>query len=394
MAGAIRTPDSYVNLSVDNMNDDIQPQVDLRQKYDNAVLCYLIHKMDIVTQDLLVKITSEFYTDGEIESAKDVLFKCVPSHRNIKRKGCEKRAQNIVDMLSVLHKTNSDSLPMFGVFDLSRLPPLDMNSIDVTNVTKEIKQLKTNMRDCESQVKHSKIEEISKDMINMKISMSKMETQLAAVVTMLQEDEKKVPKQVPIELKLPPPVERLTPSRILPQTPVYLKPSQDPEGPGARQKQKAIKQQAESMYSHVLKRPPKLVLSKPDTPNEDSPNVKVDEAFKTVTYKKRRRQNLVVGKAGQTGLSSKGRFVSLFVSRLEPDIEAEKIQTYIKSKFNVTFECEKLKTKYDSYASFKLQGFCVDPSVFYKAENWPENILVRRFFSAKNTNLHDNGGTT
>ena len=131
-------------------------------------------------------------------------------------------------------------------------------------------------------------------------------------------------------------------------------------------------------YHHKLT-PLKLLQSR-HVSRDKSLDVKDSDGgvpFKVVSYQRRRNQNMVVGKAKGKGLGGRGRFVSLFVSRFEPDVETEKVKQYVNSTFDVNFECEKHNTRYNSYASFNIYKYCSDTSKFYSAENWPENILVR-----------------
>ena len=50
---------------------------------------------------------------------------------------------------------------------------------------------------------------------------------------------------------------------------------------------------------------------------------------------------------------------------------------------DVDLKCEKLKTRHESYASFKVEGLCQDRSVFFNAEMWPQSVLVKRFYKPK-----------
>ena len=118
-------------------------------------------------QDLLIKVTSEFYTDKDIESAKNLLFDlCVKDVRNKIRKGADKRKQNIADIVSVLQRLNVNEMPRFVVHDLSRLPAIDLNSVDVTCMTQQLQSLKENGAFNASSVfnLHRDVEEV-KDMI-------------------------------------------------------------------------------------------------------------------------------------------------------------------------------------------------------------------------------------
>ena len=60
MASALKTTNSYVNLELSII-----------------MLRYPFHKMDLNNQELLVKVASEFYTDLDVETAKEMLFRTV-----------------------------------------------------------------------------------------------------------------------------------------------------------------------------------------------------------------------------------------------------------------------------------------------------------------------------
>ena len=72
MASALNTTNSYVNLELSSSQNDNISEGQLKMKHDDPLLCYLVHKMDIINQELLVKVASEFYTDLEVETAKEL----------------------------------------------------------------------------------------------------------------------------------------------------------------------------------------------------------------------------------------------------------------------------------------------------------------------------------
>ena len=47
---------------------------------------------------------------------------------------------------------------------------------------------------------------------------------------------------------------------------------------------------------------------------------------------------------------------------------------------------EKLSTKYDSYASFKITCMCANTAVFMNPEIWPEGCLFRWWRNPRNSN--------
>ena len=78
------------------------------------------------------------------------------------------------------------------------------------------------------------------------------------------------------------------------------------------------------------------------------------------------------------------RRVSLFVSRLPPDTDAQTIQEYVKEQVGATeVVATRLKSRFDSYASYRLD--LSDPSVsdVLDPEIWAQGLLVRRFFTRR-----------
>ena len=107
----------------------------------------------------------------------------------------------------------------------------------------------------------------------------------------------------------------------------------------------------------------------------------------TLEQRRRRRlkENVIVGSSVglKGGITSGGRYLALFKSRLDPDVEPNVVKQFISENFEIQVECTKLKTKYDSYSSFKVEGYCNYPSLFVESSKWPENILLKKFYNSK-----------
>jgi len=86
--------------------------------------------------------------------------------------------------------------------------------------------------------------------------------------------------------------------------------------------------------------------------------------------------------------------VNVFVTRLDPETTsdglsecvAERIGSNNISVDNANMKCEKLKTKFDTYASFAV-SVLVDAAtkvdviqLLMSGESWAKGVLVRRFF--------------
>jgi hypothetical protein len=108
----------------------------------------------------------------------------------------------------------------------------------------------------------------------------------------------------------------------------------------------------------------------------------------------------VVGKASSIKLKAAvvKKPVDLFVTRVCPDAVESDVIDIVKMALDTSpdvidmdcVKCEKLRTKFDSYASFHIT-ICVDTIVLknvvqllMSGEIWPDGVLIRRFFVSKN----------
>jgi hypothetical protein len=108
---------------------------------------------------------------------------------------------------------------------------------------------------------------------------------------------------------------------------------------------------------------------------------------------------VIVGKSTSTGIAvvPMKRQLNYFVSRLDASTTAQELQNMLNDKLSgrVRIECEKLVTKFDSYASFRVDFF-IDQcdcqtmrEIIEEGELWPENSLVRRFWIPKGNRRKD-----
>ncbi|XP_070532996.1 uncharacterized protein [Ptychodera flava] len=97
------------------------------------------------------------------------------------------------------------------------------------------------------------------------------------------------------------------------------------------------------------------------------------------------RSKFILGKRQHTGLQTAAtQRKRVFVSRLRPETDTEHLVRYIRETMRIdTIDCDKLKTKYDSYASFCI---AVRPDNFESLMNpdvWPEGVLIRKFYQPR-----------
>jgi hypothetical protein len=112
----------------------------------SELLCFLQNKMLIIAFDDLVKIVTDFYKSDEIESARRVLSPLaetrLPKHQGAVK---EKNKRIVTDLLKVCLNP-SVQLPKFKAADLSRLPPVNVDHVDISAMMQEIASLRAEVR--------------------------------------------------------------------------------------------------------------------------------------------------------------------------------------------------------------------------------------------------------
>ena len=78
--------------------------------------------------------------------------------------------------------------------------------------------------------------------------------------------------------------------------------------------------------------------------------------------------------------------VSVFATRFSPDLDAETLSEYLKSKLNRDVTCQKIVSVRSRFSSFKVTAECKDINEMYTPELWPEGALVRRYYEPRKVN--------
>ena len=123
----------------------------------DELLCFVTNKIDNLDVDTLVRLCVETYTEKEIKCSKELLFdklKCKDDLTEFKKRRSSKvseskEVKNIRDIYQLLQEKGSTKWPHFVASDLSKLPPITYDHIDVTallnqlqNVRKDVDMLK------------------------------------------------------------------------------------------------------------------------------------------------------------------------------------------------------------------------------------------------------------
>ncbi|KAJ8710630.1 hypothetical protein PYW08_009145 [Mythimna loreyi] len=116
----------------------------------NELLAFLVHAIDYMDEVSILQICRSNFKEDEISSGKLLLFQSlgkldeIPSRR---RDGTGKSLQDIIDMLK---KTDPDDVPDFVAKELSKLPPVTFDHVDVTRLLNDITTLKVEMSNMQS----------------------------------------------------------------------------------------------------------------------------------------------------------------------------------------------------------------------------------------------------
>ena len=99
--------------------------------------------------------------------------------------------------------------------------------------------------------------------------------------------------------------------------------------------------------------------------------------------KKQRRKLSRINTLLSTNLKAVSRPVHIFGTRFYPNTTKAQIAEFINNQFKsgTSVDAVKLKTRYDIYALFKISITGVLFNDCFKLENWPEGILVKKFYN-------------
>lgn len=141
-------------------------------------------------------------------------------------------------------------------------------------------------------------------------------------------------------------------------------------------------------WSHVVKK------SRRQSPGQATTNSKWQHPTHRGPGQKRKPGSLAIVSTG-TGCNIKvvkTKLVSVFASKLSPDLEMEFLSAYLRDKLGRDVTCEKIPTAHNRFGSFKVSAECNELGEMYNSELWPEGAYVRRFHEPRRA--RDNGAST
>ena len=375
-------------------NSEAEKDVCPEDIHINEVITYLINKLDVIPHDMLLKITCDFYNEQEVENAKMVAFNTcgfATNERMKRRQGPNRHASNVGDLIELLHKVPPRRMPKFVALNINRLPPIDTNHIDISVLLVEMRNMRTQLTDLLSL--KQEIEEIKKsNEITEDIRL--MRNEITSIKGLYQSTPSNVVEKPSINnTQGDSSNNHNNDSKTFAEV---VKHSTNDENDDVTRVKTLLQNRNSSGHQ------PNITISN-NTNEGRNPNINDGEnlntndgrvsnpinEFTTVSRKKKPRSTKpIIGSAKNSGnltIVHKNRHTArIFISRLSPNTEPETIIDHVKSKFDITddmIKCNKLETKYNTYASFLIECFVKDPTLLLTSENWPEGTLVRKYYT-------------
>lgn len=136
----------------------------------SEVLAFIQNKIDVMSEESIVKICTSSFSAEEIEQAKNLLFDSLTTtKRKITRKRDGRKQRDLFDVISVFKETDPNETPIFVARVLQKLPPILWDHLDATRILKDILVLQNELKTLkETCVSVDKFEEVKNDLNNLK----------------------------------------------------------------------------------------------------------------------------------------------------------------------------------------------------------------------------------
>ncbi|KAF9806914.1 hypothetical protein SFRURICE_000977 [Spodoptera frugiperda] len=105
----------------------------------NELLAFIQNKMDVMDNLSLIRICTSAFSEEDIVMAKDLLFDSVTTtKRKVQRKKDGKSQRDVEDIICVMNQIDQNEIPIFVARNLTKLPPVTFDHVDVTRLLKDI----------------------------------------------------------------------------------------------------------------------------------------------------------------------------------------------------------------------------------------------------------------
>lgn len=122
------------------------------------------------------------------------------------------------------------------------------------------------------------------------------------------------------------------------------------------------------------------VMTRSNGPHRESNKPSYSQVAKTSVTNKVIRGSMETVETGPKALKTAKRMFWLFLSGLDPEVDVDAVRAYLSSlNVSTSYVCEKLKTKYDTYSSFKVGIPYELASELMHPNLWPQGCIVCKY---------------
>lgn len=353
---------------------------------DNGLLFFIVNKINFMTHDDIIDICKSFYNEADIEEAKSVMYAKYNCPEQAKtHRGANKSLNDLKEMVSFLAEQPAPRC-VFCITKCTQIPSVAMDYIDAASLNTHIAKLRGEVSVSSTTLRRliSKVERIEADF---------KQAQQLQHMTLQKECPNKQQQQEEKQKK----------SVNLRESRNHL--IDNNVSPGASNS-------SNNRPSSCIERSTRMeegTSAHPVGEEEDSTDTNSNDGWQQQRHQRKRfmrkknveerkllvenrpqgRRPAVIGtRTGSTLTAARPlRDVSLFVSRLSPDVGSEVLCAHVESIAGVPVgatTCEQLPQRHQSYVSFKvtISGMPKENiASLYEPENWDKDILVKRWFN-------------
>ena len=353
-----------------------------KQLIVNELLAFLVHAIDYMDEVSILQLCRTNFKEDDISSGKRLLFESLgkldqmPSRR---RDGTDKSIQDIIDMLK---KTDPDDIPDFVAKELSKLPPVTFDHVDVTRLLKDITTLKAEMTRMQSRLEVSDeiIAELRAQVLQNAGSVIRS-PEASKVNTRQRSQNASVGSLESVNTNASPLTSSADQASCAPPA-VVCCPAMDMVHVGLSTPKRAYAAIVANEKSAVSQTKRQTTGAKQSRGTKMFQN---DQDGFTVVQRKKKKPSLQ-NKCGTapTGPNHLLRpavpVTPLYVSRLFYSTKAEEIVEYIRVKSKFTLRVQRLESRHTvNFNSFVVRVPTEHLSTFMNEEFWPKGVVFRRF---------------
>ena len=327
----------------------------------NELLCYATDKLNVMPPDSITQICVSFYNLDKIIEAKELLFSlCEDSNdtrdRYIKRQGPNAAKSSMGDILNMILRKQAIKA-RFVAADMSNLPAVSFNNIDVSVLLSMIESMQTEIQIMKNGMHaQATVCDDLKEAIQMQVKRAPATPDISPISSQASHVLSSTPKP-----GLPRPIGQLNaaaepwtgPARA--QAPVLnmAAPRANPPPippPIPARKTTLTPAPQEEKWTDVVKKP-----------RSNAKGIRIGtgrHTLKAATYAK------------------EGRSADVFVTRLAPEVTTDDILRHLKQNLSIEAKVDLVKAT-NNYSSFHINAKCQFPRKLIDTDLWPEGAIVR-----------------